>query len=318
MANAKRTNPLKHRVMKTTILLSMLMLPTILWSQVINHFDTPDSRWTVARTYPAANQQNPNFVATTTTVYGLQGDTLINSEQWFKLYSTNDSLFQSNLLYRGLLREENNKVFYLDTINQLDTLYDFSLNVGDSVLFDLYGVDAEWLQVINIDSIQISGNYYRRLNFAEPTINAFDELNEIWIEGIGSIHGPLFPNLPVKFSQEIPDSMLVTCTFSNDQQVWQHLSYPSCHVNIVLGIDQLGLFDFQIYPNPFTDKIYVENIGLQQYEFTILNNLGQMIKQIQVNGDNQTIDLSELKAGVYHLRIYSQDKAMTMTMIKKH
>lgn len=304
--------------MKTIIIFSILLLPSILLGQVINHFDNSDSRWNVAKTYPAANQQNPNFVATTTTVYGFQGDTLINSEHWFKLYSTSDSLFQSNLLYRGLLREENNKVFYLDTLNQLDTLYNFSLNVGDSVLFDLYGMYPEWLQVINVDSIQISGDYYRRLKFAEPTMNAFDELNEIWIEGIGSVHGPLFPNFPVKFSQEMPDSMLVTCIFSNNQQVWQHLSYPSCYVNIVLSIDPLELFDFNIYPNPFTDRIHIENNGLQQYGLSVLNSLGQTVKQIQVKNDNQTIDLTELKAGIYFLRIESRENAKTMKMVKKH
>src|SRR5574344_1499391 len=304
--------------MKTTIIVSIILLPSILWGQVINHFDNLDTKWNVAKTYPAANQQNPNFVATTTTVYGFQGDTLINSEQWFNLYSSSDSLFQSNLSYRGLLREENNKVFYLDTLNQLDTLYDFSLNVGDSVLFDLYGMYPEWLQVINVDSIQINGDYYKRLKFAEPTINAFDELNEFWIEGIGSIHGPLFPNFPVKFSQEIPDSMLVTCTYSNNQQVWQHQSYPNCYVNIVLSVDKLELFDFKIYPNPFTDRIQIENIGLQQYELTIVNSIGQTIKRMQVNGDTQIIDLTELQVGIYCLRIENKLNARTMKIIKKH
>lgn len=304
--------------MKTIIVFSILLLPSILLGQTINHFDNLESKWNVAKIYPAANQENPNFVATTTIVYGFQGDTLINSEQWFKLYSTSDSLFQSNLLYRGLLREENDKVFYLDTLNQLDTLYDFSLNVGDSVLFDLYGMFPEWLQVVNVDSVQISGDYYRRLKFAEPTMNAFDELNEIWIEGIGSIHGPLFPNFPVKFSQEMPDSMLVTCTFSNNQQVWQHQSYPSCYVNIVLSVDRLELLDFNIYPNPFLDRIQIENIGSQQYELTLLNSLGQTIKRMQVNGGNQIIDLTELQVGIYLLRIENKLNARTMKIIKKH
>jgi len=316
MANAKRQTP--KRDMKTTIIFSILLLPSILWGQVINHFNNLDSKWNVAKTYPAANQQNPNFVAITTTVYGFQGDTLINSEQWFKLYSSSDSLFQSNLLYRGLLRDENNKVFYLDTLNQLDTLYDFSWNVGDSVLFDLYGMYPEWLQIIDVDSVLISGDYYRRLKFAEPIMNAFDELNEVWIEGIGSIHGPLFPNFPVKFSQEMPDSMLVTCTFSNNQQVWQHQNYPSCYVNIVLSLDQLELSDFKIYPNPFTDRIHIENFGLQQYELTLLNSLGQTIKRTQVNGGNQIIDLTEMKAGIYILSINNGLNAKTIKIIKKH
>ena len=304
--------------MKSIIIISILLLPSILWGQVINHFDNLDSKWNVAKTYPAANQQNPNFVATTTTVFGFQGDTIINSEQWFKLYSTNDSLFQNDLVYRGVLRAENSKVFYIDTLNQLDTLYDFSLNVGDSVLFNLYEIYPEWLQVVNVDSIQINGDYYRRLKFDEPTIQAFDDLNEIWIEGIGSIHGPLFPNFPVKFSQEMPDSMLVTCSFSNIQQIWQHPSYPSCYVNIVLSAEQLELFDFKIYPNPFTERIYIENSRMETCELTILNGLGQTIKQTQINNDNQTIDLTELKAGIYFIRIDNHLNARTIKIVKKH
>lgn len=304
--------------MKTTILLSILLLPSILWGQGVNHFDNLDSKWNVAKTYPAANQQNPNFVATTTMVFGFQGDTIINSEQWFKLYSTNDSLFQNDLVYLGLLRAENSKVFYIDTLNQFDTLYDFSLNVGDSVLFDLYGMYPEWLQVVHVDSIQINGDYYKRLKFDEPSISAFDWVDEEWIEGIGSKHGPLFPAFPIKFSEEMPDSMLVTCTFSNSQQVWQHPSYQICYVNIALGVDQLEIYDFKIYPNPFTDRIHIENIGLKQYELTILNSLGQIKKQVQVNSENTIIDLAELKAGIYFLRIDNTVKAMTMKIIKKY
>ena len=305
-----------NKNMRTTIIFSILMLPLILWGQVINHFDNVDSKWNVAKTYPDASPQNPDFVTTTTTVFGFQGDTIINSEQWFRLYSTSDSLFQHDLSFRGLLREQNAKVFYLDTLNQLYTLYDFSLNVGDSVLFDLYGMHPEWLKVVNVDSIQINGNYYRQLKFAEPTFQAFDELKEIWIEGIGSIHGPLFPNIPVKFSQEMPDSLLITCSFSNSQQVWQHPTYPSCYINIVLSAEQLVFDDFKIFPNPFNDRICIENSRMDRYELTILNSSGQTIKQTQINNDNLTIDLAELKAGIYFLRIDNQMSAKTMKIMK--
>lgn len=304
--------------MKPTIIFSILLLPSLLWGQVINHFDNLDSKWNVAKTYPDANQQNPSFVATTTTVYGFQGDTLINSEQWFKLYSTRDSTFQNDLLYRGLLRAENRKVFYRDTLNQLATLYDFSLNVGDSVLFDLYGLYPEWLQVIHVDSVQINGDYYKRLKFDEPSISAFDRLDEEWIEGIGSKHGPLLPAFPVKFSEEMPDSMLLTCTYSENQQIWQHPSYQSCYVNIALGVDQLKFFDFNVFPNPFVDKIHIENTGLQPYKLTVLNSLGQTIRQTEVNSESTVIDVANLKVGIYFLKIDNGLHPITMEIIKKH
>jgi hypothetical protein len=90
--------------MKTKTFYLFLFLPTLLFGQKTNHFDHLDSKWSVAKTYPAANQQNPSFVATTTTIYGYKGDTLIDNKQWFKLYSTHDSLFQKNLVFKGLTR----------------------------------------------------------------------------------------------------------------------------------------------------------------------------------------------------------------------
>ncbi len=304
--------------MKTKAFYLFLFIPTLLFGQKTNHFDNLDSKWNVAKTYPAANQQNPNFVATTTSIYGYQGDTLINNEQWFKLYSTNDSSFQQNFVYQGLTRSANNRILYLDENYKLDTLYDFNLNIGDSVLFNLNGMHPEKIPVTAIDSIQLNGEYYKRVKFAEPILNAFDELNEVWIEGIGSIHGPLFPNFPVKFSQEMPDSMLLTCTYSHNQQFWQNSSYSSCYTNIVLGTETPEVWNFKIYPNPFSDRITLENDRKENFDLAIINSLGQVVRKMKICSIYETIDLSDLNYGIYLLRINDNEITKTIKLIKKH
>ena len=305
--------------MKKSISFLILMLPVLLWGQVVNHFDNSDSRWHVAKTFSAANLQNPSFAATTTTVYGFQGDTLINSEQWFKLYSTNDSLFQTNLVYQGLTRTENNRILYLNPSNQLDTLYDFNLNVGDSVLYYLYGEYPEWISIINIDSVLLNETFYKRFTFSEPSINGFEELDEVWIEGIGSIHGPLFPDFPIKFSQEIPDSMLLVCSFSDEQHIWKHHSYSDCYVNIVLGIGIIEPLNFKVYPNPFSGTINLENANNEIVNVTILNSLGQVIRQVKITSTNATIDLSELNDGLYFVKIDDgKNSTMAVKIIKQN
>jgi hypothetical protein len=302
--------------MKTSVLLALLLFPVIIFSQPINHFNQSGSKWNVAITKPAGSQNNPSFVATTTTVFGTKGDTMVGTKQWFKLYSTTDSLFLNNLEYRGIVRTESNRVLFSSPLNQLDTLYDFNLNVGDSVLFNLFGTNPEWLQVINVDSVQINGVFYKRQKFNEPSINAFDRLDEIWIEGIGSLHGPLFPNFPVKFSQEIADSSWVTCTFSGNQSVWQNPYYSDCFVNITLGIDKSEIENFRLYPNPFYDKIYFENIKAETLELAVLNSLGQVVKQIKRESNLEFIDLSELNEGIYFLRFNDQINSRLEKVIK--
>ncbi|MCO6497664.1 MAG: T9SS type A sorting domain-containing protein [Chitinophagaceae bacterium] len=81
-------------------------------------------------------------------------------------------------------------------------------------------------------------------------------------------------------------------------------------------IEVLNKDSIIIYPNPFADIIHIKNIGLQKYQLTILNSLGQTIKHWQVNNDNPVINLLELKAGIYFLRIDNQKNAITMKIIK--
>lgn len=302
--------------MRTSILCALLLFPILIFGQTVNHFNQSDSRWNVARTTPAGDENNPNFVETTTTIFGIQGDSLVGGQQWFKIYATRDSLFVDDLFYRGLLRTDNNKVLYLDRFDQLDTLYDFDLAVGDSAWFNLYGSSPEWLSVISIDSIQINGVYYKRQKFAEPLVSAFDRLDEVWIEGIGSMHGPLFPNFPIKFSEEMPDSSLLTCSYSANQSIYQNPLYSDCYINITLGVDNPEILNFSFYPNPFYGEIHFKNIQTETLNLTVLNSLGQVVKELKLQNNVEVIDLSELNAGVYIFRFTDENNVRVEKLIK--
>ena len=302
--------------MKLATIITISFLQFTVFGQAIQHFDSPDSKWFVAKTYPAADPDNPNFAATTTSVFGFQGDTIINAETWNKMYVSNDSLFQNNLEFVGATRVENDQILFLDTLNQIDTLYDFSLNVGDSVLYNINGNNLEWLDIIEIDSIQINGDYYKRFHFDEPMMSAFDELDEVWIEGIGSIHGPLFPRYPEKFSSEIPDSMLLTCSFSSAQEVWKHPNYEECYINNVLNLNAFNETEFVLYPNPFETVISIESHSSSINEVIVLNNLGQVKLNIEEDMLNDTIDLSVLDSGVYYLKIIGDKNSGIIRVIK--
>ncbi len=78
------------------------------------------------------------------------------------------------------------------------------------------------------------------------------------------------------------------------------------------GIDESGLETVKLYPNPANEKIHIE--GLQgEHEINIYNATG--IKAITtVLQDNGEIDIHELQAGLYLIRI---DGKYTMRFIKK-
>ena len=301
---------IKIQTMRTLIILSAL-LPTLLLGQITNHFTHSDAQWNVAKTFIAATQEHPSFVATTTTVYGFQGDSTINGETWYKMYSTPDSLFQNNLVYQGLTRNENDVILFIDTLSQLDTLYNFNLILGDSVLYNFNGM-PEWIYVDEINTLQINGQSYRKFKFTDPTgPSAFYFLKEEWIEGIGSIHGPLFPHAPVQFSSELPDSLLLTCSFSNTQDFFQHPSYSNCYVNIVLGTEVQETMNYKLYPNPASSVLTIEASQNLGGDIEIFDLNGKLVKTVSADGMNLEIDVSSLENGLYFLH-FTTDKQINV------
>ena len=61
-----------------------------------------------------------------------------------------------------------------------------------------------------------------------------------------------------------------------------------------------------IYPNPAKNQLFLENINLENREFSIINLLGEQIKYGKLNGQNQTIDISNLPPNVYIIKVGNQ------------
>ncbi len=304
--------------MKAYCIFTLLFIPAFIFSQAVNHFDYTDARWYVAKTYAAGTPQNPNFGTTKTTIYGYQGDSLINSTAWHKLYSTNDPLFGSGLVFEGLIRTDNNLVLFTNTSGQPDTLYDFNLGAGDYVYYPFYN-NLYPTTLYDIDTITLNGEFFRTYDFNEPTglPNAFDYVDERWIEGIGSIHGPLFPHQPRTFTHEIlaGDSLILTCSYANGQFFRQHPSYENCYTQIILETSSYSLTETALYPSPFQDQVTVQLPENTPCEITILSETGKILFQKTVISD-EVLDLSSFSAGIYFVKLSDGSRSRTGKLVK--
>lgn len=293
-------------------------MPVFSMAQAVDHFISDDSEWNVANVYPNGSPEFPNFVETRSTNYTFIGDTIINGNSWLKIYSSWDTLNNLNLQFKGLIRSVGGIVLFQDLNFNIDTLYNFNLNISDSAYFNFpYPFNPQNIAVIEIDSIQINGLYFKRFFFDEPVGPiTFDVFNEVWIEGIGSHHGPLFPHQPRKFATEWPDKLDLTCSFSEGIQYWNNPSYNDCFINIILGLMDPSLTEDLIYPNPFKDYIIIEN-SLKKSDFSdieIISLHGDKIYSGKLSKDRQKIILDHLSPGVYYVRInhgiYFKSKAV--------
>ena len=311
-------NVLKRQAMKKLLTLFLLIPACSLFGQNSITFTDPDATWNVASTYPHANPQFPDFVETTTKVNGYIGDTLIGGAYWSKMYITSDSSFQSGFTFLGDVKETNGFVIFLGATGTIDTIYNFNLNIGDSVAYNfIFG--KTYLKVENIDSIEINGEYYKQFHFQEPWVVPF-YLNEVWIEEIGSIHGPLFPADPRVFETEIPDSTYLTCYKSNDTVVWNNPDYESCYINIVLSTNDIQNEQLKVFPNPFNNEIRIEfpDNEKAKYIMSIYDLSGNLIFATPINQTGHyEINSQSLKTGIYIIQIESDKQIFRQKLVKQ-
>ena len=304
--------------MKNLLTLILVLSTMVCFSQNSINFVDPDATWNVARTFPNANPQNPGFVETTTKVYGFIGDTLISNETWLKFYSTPDSNFMSDFTFLGNLKEENGIVLFLDTTNVTDTIYNFNLQTGDSVFYD-FGWESNYLHIENIDSIEVSGQYYKRFYIEEPNYPPF-YMEEVWIEGIGSVHGPLFPKYPGIFSYEIPDSLYLTCYKKDYSIIWNNPYYDNCYVNIILSTKESYTEAFKIFPNPVNDILTIKIPGSysKQNKVSVFDMTGKLLLYKSFgHTDIFEINTTFLEIGFYLLQIENVNNTYRQKFIKK-
>lgn len=92
-----------------------------------------------------------------------------------------------------------------------------------------------------------------------------------------------------------------------DDAVWEAKSN--------LGTNDLKFKDFKIYPNPFTDAITIsETNDIKKLQITDVS--GRLIRMIEK--PSSTINLKDLKAGVYFITVHQKDgKLETYKIIKE-
>jgi hypothetical protein len=72
------------------------------------------------------------------------------------------------------------------------------------------------------------------------------------------------------------------------------------------GISEINKKDISIFPNPTQNRITVSNTNQSPFDLIeIFNSLGKKVDHIKFSQTNrQTIDVSNLNPGVYHVRVF--------------
>jgi hypothetical protein len=211
-------------------------------------------------------------------------------------------------------------VLYSGATGRLDTLYDFGLEKGDHFTFNFEN-DSVRLEVIKVDMAEVNGIDRKRITFSEPgDISMVGIMNEVWIEGVGSIHGPLYPAAPRMFMTEFTDALDLTCArMAGGEVIWKNSNYDDCFVNNILSA-QTDRTDapFSVYPNPFEQEIYLDGpfMGGSGAHVNVYDMQGRRVYSSQLPVGKRQLSLNGLGKGVYLLEIAWKGESYFQKIVK--
>lgn len=192
-------------------------------------------------------------------------------------------------------------------------LYDFSLQVGDSILLE----NGWYYRVASITNINVIGGTRRWINLIHYTGN-IPESAAIWIEGIGSYHHPLIP------FYKLPSDPIyrLSCSAQNGISIYNwgiaRGTTPS-DCSILLNQKDISNLeqDLTFSPNPFkTELLITTTQNFENTSLKLFNSYGQLVKEINnINGQNIFIQRDNLNCGIYLCHLIQNGKLISTKKI---
>jgi hypothetical protein len=85
-----------------------------------------------------------------------------------------------------------------------------------------------------------------------------------------------------------------------------------------LGIPSVSKNDgISIYPNPVSDQLFIENKTDRFNQFSIVNTIGQVVKQGSLKQGNNKVETLTLGSGIYYIIVNGADGSRSMKLTKK-
>jgi hypothetical protein len=303
---------MEHGIRIRTVILLLMLFSAVsyLHAQDYIPFPTSDAYWNEYRFYQGWCDA-PDYCKVT---YFIEGDTIIDSLLYKKIYCANPDWTS----YIGAMRENDKKIYYWrgGCPNHV-LLYDFNLNVGDSISYPTELCDTSWVyyhKVTSIDSVLLQDMTYRR------RINLYGTWS--WIEGMGTTSGLFYPYY---WGIACICSTHLVCFYHNGNLVYLDETTMPCFNLTVSQPEFSGKNQgFDTYPNPFTTSTTIEYelYTICNIQYTVYNMMGEMVFYSQENmlpPGRHTLTWSpgHLPAGLYYGVLRSKEGVSVVKMIKQ-
>lgn len=266
------------------------------------------------------------------------------SNDYVVFESTKDSIIQdknvtvidvrlngTNLISQEYLHQSGDSLFYYNSnYDSFFLLYNFSAKAGDTITvhastfkpteaFFSYDDSISYFKykITAIDSIELSGHWIKRQKVTALKAGDWGFFNgssgDYYIlKGIGSLtyffgrSGYIIPEAKISILRCYHES-----GFEYKNPIWTQ----DC--DIISSIRQKKLInnEIMVYPNPAKEKITLKS-PIQISQMNILDLTGRTILQKTCNDFEPSMDIRELKPGVYFIQVTKGSSVTTLKFIK--
>lgn len=275
------------------------------------------------------------FGFSTTGLFTAEIDTTIGSTQYSRLYSSNPG-GAKNFIY--FLSEDTVTqqvcIYQLDSLNGIDVaskklLYDFKVEENDTVSVGFKqsfngGWDHSDTLVVSslegFDSLDVcffnygtdpfmndSARVYSLTDTEAPSSGFVEDIS--WIEGTGSLGGPISPSLA---GSECTGIML-SCHYRDgilEFKSAKSFFWDECFIST--SIDQEEISSEFIYPNPASNNLWIDIPGIDDRieSISLLSLDSKIVKTVSVDKVDSPLEFSleNIPSGLYLLRLTGQDQ----------
>ena len=240
--------------------------------------------------------------------YYLNGDTIIESISFFRIYKIDDYYSTDNMV--GFVREDTLKrVYFRDLQENEGLIYDFNVNINDTIEYTYMGIHSIMAVVTGISEFDGTDPPRRSIELQEIE----GTTTETWIEGIGSSQGLLESGAEI--SGLVGADFELLCHHEDDSLIYLNPRFSGCSWPLNVGINPLEgqkqEHEPVIYPNPAKERIWINSQSSFPLKIEIIDLNGQIVFTESIHNNNQLIILNENLQGLYIYRISDNNKITT-------
>jgi len=269
-----------------------------------------------------------NCFTTPTRIYSIseisENDTIINGINYSMIYTddVNGSTWCA-------FREENKRIYFLFPDSGEMLLYDFNLEIGDTMFYyfeDIFELTQHHKVVTAIDTIRLRNGEIRHKWTLEPFIPSVENYSaiwDIWVDGIGSISRKGLFN-PLETYEELNgDNYYLGLFCHNDTTLIYYPPCPylntfGCYLETSVKSFEDIFNDISIYPNPAQNQVTIDCQEQKIKDVEIINIIGKVLKQIEIqNNSHFIVGMSDQSAGIYLLKLTTDEGVVTKKIIKQ-